>query len=77
MKNKMYRFLKVFLLIVSCGFYVLPVHGFECPGHPKSGDEILQEEKEAEKKRRQTDPKRHLGNEEQQQGYLDGEGDLS
>lgn len=44
-KIKFYKFLKITLLIFSFGFYCLPVDAFENPAHPKTPDEIAEEQR--------------------------------
>lgn len=42
-----HKILKYTLLVVSCGFYCLDVaDGHECPGHPKTPEEIIRESRE-------------------------------
>lgn len=67
-----YKILKYTLLIVSCGFYTLHVAAYECPGHPRSAEEVEQEQRE---KQRKNDPTRELGNDEQKEQYDKGNGD--
>lgn len=58
------KILKYSLLIVSGGFYCLPLAGGECPGHPKGPSEMQEENKEYQ---RNNDPARFLENEDQRQ----------
>lgn len=67
-----YRFLRLLLLWTSFGFYSLPIGAAECPGHPKSPEEIEQEDK---RERRKKDPARELGDENQKEQYDKGNGD--
>lgn len=57
------------MLVVSCGFYALPVAAYECPGHPKGPSEIAEEEK---RENRSREPARELGNEQQKEEYDKG-----
>jgi len=67
---KFYKVLKITFLIVTCGFYCLPVAAGEVPGHPKSAEEIQNEEEDS---RRERSPTKHLGDEEQQERYKNKE----
>lgn len=61
---KFYKVLKIAFLIVTCGFYCLPVSAGEVPGHPKGHSEIQEEEK---REKRENSPTKHLGDENQQE----------
>lgn len=63
-KQTFYLTLKYALLIVSCGFYTLPVSAWEAPGHPKSAEELQQEERQRE---RDQEPMRELEDENQRE----------
>jgi hypothetical protein len=69
---KFYKFLKITFLIVTCGFYCLPVSAGEVPGHPKGPSEIQEEEK---REKRENSPTKHLGDENQQEQYEKGNSD--
>lgn len=47
-----YHLLRFLLLIFSCGFYTLPVKGFENPAHPRDLKEIQEEEDEKNEQNR-------------------------
>lgn len=51
-----YQVLKYLLLVFSCGFYNLPVHGFENPAHPRSAEEIQEENRREQDKYRPSPP---------------------
>lgn len=56
---------------MSCGFYCLPVSAYECPGHPKSPEEIQNEDR-----RQQDKYKPHPDdNEQQRKGRQRNQGD--
>lgn len=59
------------LAIISCGFYVHPAcWGFENPAHPRSAEEIQEEQRKEERK---TDPCRGIENEDQRKACDDGD----
>lgn len=67
----MKRILFIILALASMGFYVHPgCWGSECPGHPKSPQEIEQEDRE---RSRNQDPTRELGDDDQKEAYENDE----
>jgi len=71
MQNRTFlKILKYSLLIFSAGFYTMQIcNAYECPGHPRSVEEIQDEDT---KHRRNNDPARELGNDEQKEAYDEG-----
>lgn len=64
MKIRFYKILKYVLLVVSCGFYNLPVAGFENPAHPRPLEEAIWEQEEFERK---TNPGYMMADEEEKE----------
>jgi len=67
----MWKILRLLLLIFSCGFYTLHISAGEIPGHPKSAEEIQDEQKRQKAKE---DPMYDQSDDEQKKGMEDGSG---
>jgi|HubBroStandDraft_3_1064219.scaffolds.fasta_scaffold00795_11 hypothetical protein len=66
----MIKILYTILAFVSFGFYVHPIVGSECPGHPRSKDEVWEEDQQ---RKRDENPANALENDDQRKAREDGE----